>query len=86
MQIMGPCFQHMNPNHITFNCIADVERLGRMVADGECHLGNEGTVVSLTAMGGGQTLPVVAFRSCKDSNPSQQRRVLETVSNTKMGT
>ena len=86
MQIMGPCVQHTNPNHITFNSIVDVERLGRMVADGEGHLGNEGAVVSLTAMGGGQALPVVAFSSCKERIPTQQRRVLETVSNIKMGT
>lgn len=86
MQILGPCVQHTNPDHITFNSIADVERLSKMVAHGECHLGSESTVISLTAMGGGHALPVVAFSSCKQSNPVQQRRVVETVSSKRMGT
>lgn len=76
---MGSCIQHMNPDHITFNTIADVERLGKMVANRKVHLGSESSVISLTAMGGGHTLLVVAFRRYKENNPVQQRRVLDTV-------
>lgn len=78
---LGACVQHTNTGHTVFNSMKDLEKLAVNIGERKCHLGSEGTVFGMIALGTPpyHTLLVAAFSSCKASNSAQQQRVVEMV-------
>ena len=71
--------QHTPAKSTKFDKLDSLEDLATRLANKHSHIGVENTVISACALGQRphDAIPVVAFASCKYSNPQQQRMVLK---------